>query len=177
MKVVVVAGFTGSGKTTLIKKLLKNDKSVTKTVIVNEKGDEQYEDGSVSLENTDIYYIPQGCICCTLTMEFKTLLEKILKNIPDTLYLELAGTCLVKDVVSILQDMHMLDGSNPDIITVVSAEECTYFSKYMGDFYTEQIISADKIMITYLEDISADEQSEVMELLKDMNRGAEIICT
>ncbi len=177
MEIVIVAGFGGSGKTRMIKKMLSHNKGRS-LVIVNDKGDEKYDTEVTDNSDIEICYIPQGCICCTLTIEFKAILDKIMNNLPDVLYLELAGTCLVQDVIRIMQEMNIVNGNNDNklrIITMVSAEDCMYFIQYMGSFYTEQIESANEIMVTHISECSENEMADIIDELQELNQEAEII--
>ncbi|MCR4891297.1 MAG: hypothetical protein K5989_03820 [Lachnospiraceae bacterium] len=190
MDIIMVAGFTGSGKTKRIKEMMANEarqadfaesghsggKPGKIMVLVNDKGDEQYEGDTGPGDNREIVYIPQGCICCTLTAEFTSLLERILKERPDKLFLELAATCYVQDVIKIMEDMKIIANSRLKVVTMVSAEDCLYFVKYLGDFYREQIESGHEIFVTHTEECKEDELMEISARLMELNPGARIIC-
>ncbi len=177
MEIIIVAGFGGSGKTRMIKKMLSHNKGRS-LVIVNDKGDEKYDTEYTDNSDVEICYIPQGCICCTLTIEFKAILDKIMNNLPDMLYLELAGTCLVQDVIRIMREMHIINddsAENMKIITMVSAEDCMYFIRYMGSFYTEQIEAATEIQVTHISECAESEMEDIMVELQELNKNADII--
>lgn len=159
MDIYVVAGFAGSGKTTLINKVLdKYDENTS--VIINDDGDAELEDRFG--KKLYVEYVLGGCICCTLIAKFREAVARIASEVkPDRIIIEASGLGKVSDVIKAIEKL-MDEGFDLEvrkIVTTVDAAEYSVFSMGLGDFYMDQIENADTVVLTHVDEL--EDQSEV----------------
>lgn len=177
-KVIIVSGFLGSGKTTLIKKYLESCKAEENIVVLeNEFGEVSIDSKVLSEDNLDVYEINNGCICCTLLNDFKVGVNTILEKYnPDKIIIEPSGVAKVSDIVNIVENQGGLEVAK--IATLVNAFTFEMNADNFGDFYRDQIKNADLIFLTRLDRLNRirkDGLKRVLQKLNDLNPKARVI--
>ncbi len=177
----VISGFLGAGKTTLIKKLLKEGLQNEKVVLIeNEFGEIGIDGGFLKEAGVQITEMNSGCICCTLVGDFGKALREVLESYaPDRVLIEPSGVGKLSDVVQAVQEIAaktegvQMGGS----VTVADVSKCKMYMKNFGEFYNNQIESAGTIVLSRTQKVSEDKVEECVGLLREHNAKASIITT
>ncbi len=178
-KIDIFSGFLGSGKTTLIKKLLEDAYSGEKIVLIeNEFGEIGIDGGFLAEAGIQINEMNSGCICCSLVGDFAEALQKVISEFaPDRILIEPSGVGKLSDVIKAVQgaDTHgaVLNG----FTTVVDAKKCKMHMKNFGEFFNDQVENAACIVLSHTQSISDEKIHECVELLKKHNSTAVIVTT
>ena len=179
-KIDVVSGFLGAGKTTLIKKLLKEALDGSKTVLIeNEFGEIGIDGGFLKDSGIEIREMNSGCICCSLVGDFgRSLNEVLTKYTPDRVIIEPSGVGKLSDVMKAVCDVAgeidvVLNGS----VTVVDAQKCKMYMKNFGEFFNNQIESAGTIVLSRTDVADADKVAQCVEMIREKNPKAAIVTT
>lgn len=174
MKIHIISGFTGAGKTTFLNRYIRTLEG-TKAVIVNDDGYVQLDKditGELGAEKS----LDLGCICCTLASDFKLAIRELAESVhPDNLLVEAAGIVNLSDVEKVCREVSIPDISIARRITLVEA--CSYeaYIDGMGYFYPDQIANADVILLTHLDDEGEEYNLDaVVEGVKAINNSARI---
>ena len=178
-KIDVFSGFLGAGKTTLIKKLLKEGYKGEKLVLIeNEFGEIGIDGGFMKDAGIEITEMNQGCICCSLVGDFSKALGQVLEQFsPDRILIEPSGVGKLSDVVKAV-----LDTGNPDIAlncctTVADAGKIKMYMKNFGEFYKNQIESAKTIVLSRSQKLSEEKLAEAVAMIRELNEHATIVTT
>ena len=179
-KIDIVSGFLGAGKTTLIKKLLKEALAGTKVVLIeNEFGEIGIDGGFLKESGIEIREMNAGCICCSLVGDFGTSLKEVMETYaPERILIEPSGVGKLSDVMRAINDasehtqMHLNSA-----VAVVDAAKCKVYLKNFGEFFDNQIAYAGTIILSRTDKISAEKIDECVELLRAINKDATIITT
>ncbi len=180
MEVILVSGFLGAGKTTLVSHLLKSrpEGSGKLAIIVNEVGEVGVDGTLLSGQNVDMVELTSGCICCTIQTDFLRAVEEIRSRVdPDFLVVEATGVAQPGDMFDILFHPPLSDfASLKSLVTVVDAD---FFKvrEVLGPFYENQIRFADLLILNKIDLVEAERLREVRALLGRMNPGARIFST
>ena len=179
-KVNIISGFLGAGKTTLIKKLLKEAFVNEQVVLIeNEFGEIGVDGGFMKEAGIEIKEMNSGCICCSLVGDFEASLKEVLETYhPDRVVIEPSGvgklSDIVKAVVKVSEDVHMhLDGA----LTVVDAKKVKMYQKNFGEFYNDQLEEAEVILLSHTQNMSDEKLQQAIELIREHNEGAKIVTT
>ena len=179
-KVDIISGFLGAGKTTLIKKLLKEAFKGEQVVLIENEFGEIGVDGSFLKEaGVEIREMNSGCICCSLVGDFgESLKEVIDKYHPDRIIIEPSGVGKLSDVVKAVKDLDIED----EIVlnsasTVVDSLKCKVYMKNFGEFFNNQVEHAGTIILSRTQAQSEEKMKTVMDLLRGKNENAHIITT
>ncbi len=179
-KVDIISGFLGAGKTTLIKKLLKEAFAEEQVVLIeNEFGEIGIDGGFLKEAGIEIREMNSGCICCSLVGDFGTSLKEVLATYhPDRIVIEPSGVGKLSDVIKAVKDLHI---ENEIILnsasTVVDALKCKVYMKNFGEFFDNQVEHAGTIILSRTQLQTEEKMAEVMELLRAKNEKAHIITT
>lgn len=180
MDVLIVTGFLGAGKTTLVKRLLYAEiKGIGKlAVIVNEVGKVGIDGTLLAGKNVDMIQLTSGCICCTIQTDFRRAVEEIHDRVgPDLLVVEATGVAQPSDILDVLF-YSPLSGFTAlkSLITVVDAD---FFKArdMLGTFYTNQIRFADTIILNKVDLVKPEVVKEVTGLILEMNPLLRILTT
>ncbi len=178
VKVDVISGFLGAGKTTLIKKLFSERMGKERIALIeNEFGEIGIDSSFLKESGVDIKEINSGCICCSLVGNFeKSLKEMIDTYSPDRIIIEPSGVGKLSDIVKAIDNT----GLNLEInilCTVVDGGKCKMYLKNFGEFYTDQVKSANVIVVSKADVISEEKVAAAVELVKQYNDKATFITT
>lgn len=180
-KIDIFSGFLGAGKTTLIKKLLKESLSGEKVVLIeNEFGEIGIDGGFLKEAGIEITEMNSGCICCSLVGDFGIALNKVLDQFhPDRILIEPSGVGKLSDVIKAVDkvaDAHE-DAEMGAFVTVVDAKKCKMYMKNFGEFFNDQIEYATTILLSRTQDISEEKLAEVCAMVTEHNSKARIVTT
>ena len=179
-KVDVISGFLGAGKTTLIKKLLKEALAGEQVALIeNEFGEIAVDGGFLQEAGVQIREMNSGCICCSLVGDFVTALKEVIETYhPDRIIIEPTGVGKLSDVTKAVADaVQNEEVELGNAITVVDAKKCRMYLKNFGEFFKNQVEHAGTILLSRTDDISEEKLSQCIELLKGVNPHALIITT
>ena len=177
-KIDIFSGFLGAGKTTLIRKLIKEAYAGQKIVLIeNEFGEIAIDGGFLKDAGVEITEMNSGCICCTLVGDFKAALEKVIEDYaPDRIIIEPSGVGKLSDVASAVSAV----AGKADIgakVTVVDANKCKMYIRNFGEFFKDQVKNADVIVLSRTGDISEQKLLAAAAMLQELNSGAVVITT
>ena len=171
-KIDIVSGFLGAGKTTLIKKLIKDALAGSRVVLIeNEFGEIGIDGGFLKEAGIEIREMNSGCICCSLVGDFGT-------SLPDRILIEPSGVGKLSDVMKAVQDA--AEGSDMALnsaVAVVDASKCKLYMKNFGEFFINQVECAGTIILTRTDKASDARIAECVEILREHNPKATIITT
>lgn len=179
-KIDIVSGFLGAGKTTLIKKLLKEALADTKVVLIeNEFGEIGVDSGFLKEAGIEIKEMNSGCICCSLVGDFGTSLKEVMKTYaPERILIEPSGVGKLSDVMKAVQDVTFEDEVELNsAVAVVDASKCKIYMKNFGEFFINQIEHAGTIILSRTGNIKEDKLNKCIELIREHNTKATIITT
>ena len=179
MKVDIISGFLGAGKTTLIKKLLDTLVKDEKVAIVeNEYGEVGIDGDLLKDRRIEVKEINSGCICCTIKGDFKQNILDIISNYrPDRIIIEPSGVANFSQVLESIKEAN-IEGLRINMkITMVDAQNVHMYMKNFGDFYRSQLVNANTVILTRVEKLSDKEITHVCNEIKTINNKAKIITT
>ena len=180
VKIDIISGFLGAGKTTLIKKLLKDGFQGEQVVLIeNEFGEIGIDGGFLKEAGIQIREMNSGCICCSLVGDFGTSLKEVVtKYNPDRILIEPSGVGKLSDVIKAVQGVQdEVDIKLNSYTTVVDAKKCKMYMKNFGEFFDNQIQYAGAIIMSRTDIASEKKVQESLELLRSLNKDAAIITT
>ena len=178
-KIDIFSGFLGAGKTTLIKKLIKEAYSGEKLVLIeNEFGEIGIDGGFLQDAGVEITEMNSGCICCSLVGDFGKALEKVLSDFaPDRILIEPSGVGKLSDVIRAVMNIESDEIELDGFTAVVDAGKCKMYMKNFGEFFNDQIEHAGTIVLSRSGDVSESKLETCLELLRQHNENAIIITT
>ena len=179
-KIDIISGFLGAGKTTLIKKLIKDALAGTRVVLIeNEFGEIGIDGGFLKEAGIEIREMNSGCICCSLVGDFGTSLREVMKQYaPERILIEPSGVGKLSEVMQAIQDA--AEGTDMELnsaVAVVDASKCKLYIKNFGEFFVNQIEYAGTIILTRTDKVSDAKIAECVEILREHNSKAAIITT
>ena len=173
----IFSGFLGAGKTTLIRKLIQEAYAGEKIVLIeNEFGDIAIDGGFLKDAGIEIKEMNSGCICCTLVGDFTKALKQVITDYsPDRILIEPSGVGKLSDVAAAVERG---DGATIGAkITVVDAGKAKMYARNFGEFFSDQVIHADLIVMSRTDSAGEKKVMEATALLKELNPGAGLITT
>ena len=179
-KIDVVSGFLGAGKTTLIKKLLKEALDGSKTVLIeNEFGEIGIDGGFLKEAGIEIKEMNSGCICCSLVGDFGTSLKEVISTYaPERILIEPSGVGKLSDVLKAVEDVAVdLDVQVNSAVAVVDASKCKMYIKNFGEFFINQIAYAGTIILSRTDKVGQDKINDCVRMIREHNDKATIITT
>ena len=178
-KIDVFSGFLGAGKTTLIKKLIKEAYAGEKLVLIeNEFGEIGIDGGFLKEAGVEITEMNSGCICCSLVGDFTEALGKVLAQFaPDRILIEPSGVGKLSDVIRAVEKVASDDVKLNSFTTIVDATKCRIYMKNFGEFYNDQIEHAGCIVLSRTDGMPQDKLSACVELIRARNATATVITT
>ena len=178
-KVDVFSGFLGAGKTTLIKKLIAEAYVGEKLVLIeNEFGEIGVDGGFMKDAGIEVTEMNSGCICCSLTGDFRAALHEVCERYaPDRILIEPSGVGKLSDIVTAVEQASDGELTINALCTVVDAGKCKMYMRNFGEFFNNQVESAGCIILSRTAGIKEEKLAECVALLREKNPGAVIITT
>ena len=179
-KIDIISGFLGAGKTTLIKKLLKDAFQGEQVVLIeNEFGEIGIDGGFLKEAGIEIREMNSGCICCSLVGDFGASLKEVVsKYHPDRILIEPSGVGKLSDVIKAVQGVQEETGLVLNsYTTVVDAKKCKMYMRNFGEFFNNQVEYAGAIIMSRTDIVDEAKAQAAMELLRGINSKAAIITT
>ncbi len=154
VKIDIFSGFLGAGKTTLIKKLIKEAYAGEKVVLIeNEFGEIGVDGGFLQDAGIEIKEMNSGCICCSLVGDFSKALKEVAEKFsPERIVIEPSGVGKLSDVIKAVQRANVPDGKLNAFCTVVDAKKCKMYFKNFGEFFLDQVENASCIVLSHTAD-------------------------
>ena len=180
VKIDIISGFLGAGKTTLIKKLLKDGFQGEQVVLIeNEFGEIGIDGGFLKEAGIQIREMNSGCICCSLVGDFGTSLKEVVtKYNPDRILIEPSGVGKLSDVIKAVQGVQdEVDIKLNSYTTVVDAKKCKMYMKNFGEFFNNQVESAGTIVLSRTQNVPEKKVNDTVAMLREHNKDAAIITT
>ncbi len=179
-KIDIVSGFLGAGKTTLIKKLLKEALAESKVVLIeNEFGEIGIDGGFLKEAGIEIKEMNSGCICCSLVGDFGASMREVLDTYaPERILIEPSGVGKLSDVMKAVQDaMADRDVELNSAVAVVDACKCRMYIKNFGEFFINQIEHAGTVILSRTDKLSEEKLTACVEMIREHNARAVIMTT
>ena len=179
-KIDIISGFLGAGKTTFIKKMLKEAFSGEQVVLIeNEFGEIGIDGGFLKESGIEIREMNSGCICCSLVGDFgKSLKEVVDTYHPDRILIEPSGVGKLSDVIKAVQDVQdEIDAQLNSFTTVVDVTKCKIYKKNFGEFFSNQIEYAGAVILSRTDKAKSEKIREAVALLRELNDKAPVITT
>ena len=180
VKIDIISGFLGAGKTTLIKKLLKEAFEGEQVVLIeNEFGEIGIDGGFLKDAGIEIREMNSGCICCSLVGDFGASLKEVVEKYhPDRILIEPSGVGKLSDVIKAVQGVEEdVDIQLNSYTTVVDAKKCKMYMRNFGEFFDNQVQYAGANIMSPTDIVDEKKAMESMELLRSINEKAAIITT
>ena len=159
-KIDIFSGFLGAGKTTLIKKLLKEALSGEKVVLIeNEFGEIGIDGGFMKEAGIEVTEMNSGCICCSLVGDFGKALRKVIDQYhPDRILIEPSGVGKLSDVIRAVEGVEkdIPEAEMGSFVTVADAGKCRMYVKNFGEFFLNQIEYAGTILLSRTQGMSQE---------------------
>ena len=178
-KIDIFSGFLGAGKTTLIKKLIKEAYAGEKVVLIeNEFGEIGIDGGFLADAGIEITEMNSGCICCSLVGDFSKALVKVLEEYtPDRIIIEPSGVGKLSDVIRAARTAEEHGAVLNCFTTVADVNKCKMYMKNFGEFYNDQIANASAIVLSHTQTARDEKIAECVSLLRQHNESAVIVTT
>ena len=178
-KIDIFSGFLGAGKTTLIKKLLKEAYAGEKLVLIeNEFGEIGIDGGFMQDAGIEVTEMNSGCICCSLVGDFGKALRKVLDEYhPDRILIEPSGVGKLSDIIRAVQGVASEDVVLNGFTTVADVKKCKMYMKNFGEFFNDQIENAGCIVLSHTQSVSEEKIADTVALLRAHNETATIVTT
>ena len=176
-KIDIFSGFLGAGKTTLIRKLIAEGYQNEKLVLIeNEFGEIAVDGAFLQDAGVQITEMNSGCICCTLVGDFTKALAQVMNDYaPDRILIEPSGVGKLSDVAHAVERVEGAEIGTK--VTVVDAGKCKMYARNFGEFFNDQVASADLIVLSRTDSAADAKTAAAVELLKGINAGARLITT
>ena len=179
-KIDIISGFLGAGKTTLIKKLIEQAFKGEKLVLIeNEFGEIGIDGGFLKDAGVEITEMNSGCICCSLVGDFGTALKQVITDYaPDRIIIEPSGVGKLSDVIKAVKDVSAnLDVELDSYTTVADVSKVKIYMKNFGEFFNNQIESANTIVLSRTQTASQDKIEKAVAMIREKNEHATIVTT
>ena len=179
-KIDIISGFLGAGKTTLIKKLLQEALNGQKVVLIeNEFGEIGIDGGFLKDAGIQITEMNSGCICCSLVGDFGAALKKVVEQYhPDRIIIEPSGVGKLSDVIAAVMNVAgEIDLDLNSFVTVADATKCKMYMKNFGEFYNNQVESANTIILSRTQGMKEEKLAQAVSMIQEKNAKAKIITT
>lgn len=179
-KIDIISGFLGAGKTTFIKRLLKEAISGEKVVLIeNEFGEIGIDGGFLKDAGIEIREMNSGCICCSLVGDFgKSLAEVLTKYTPDRVIIEPSGVGKLSDVMKAVRDVASeIEVELNSAVTVADASKVRMYMKNFGEFFNNQIENAGTIVLSRTDITDSKKVQTAVEMIRQHNQDAAIVTT
>ena len=178
LKIDIVSGFLGAGKTTFIKRLLETKLKEEKVVLIeNEYGEVSVDSDILDESGIEIKELSQGCICCSLVGDFAKSLNEVIENYnPDRILIEPSGVGKLSDIVKAVKDAGLAQYIN-SLVCMVDAKKAKMYDRNFGEFFVDQIKNAHTVILSRM-DISKEEiATSALEIIRKHNPTCVVVTT
>lgn len=177
IKLDIISGFLGSGKTTLIKKILDFYKHEKVVVIENEFGEIGIDASIIKKDGLDIIELQNGCICCSMKLNFKDTILKVVKEFnPDRIIIEPTGIAMLSEILSMINNDEIKSNfSINSLVTVVDAINYFDYRDNFGEFFEDQILNSKTLLLSKNQFLEDENRDSVVKSLKSLNENVYII--
>ncbi len=178
-KIDIYSGFLGAGKTTLIKKMIQEAYKGEKLVLIeNEFGEIGIDGGFLKEAGIEITEMNSGCICCSLVGDFGKALNQVLDQYnPDRIIIEPSGVGKLSDVIAAVKRVLRPGVELGSAVAVADATKCRMYMKNFGEFYNNQIETAQTIFLSRIDMVSEEKLHQAVEMIRTRNDHATIVTT
>ena len=178
MKIDIISGFLGAGKTTFIKRLLQANLKNEKVVLIeNEFGEVSVDSSFLADSKIDIKELSQGCICCSLFGDFsKSLNEVVEKFHPDRILIEPSGVGKLSDIIQAVADANLEHNLNA-LVCMVDVSKAKMYSKNFGEFFLDQIKAAHTVILSRTDVAKEEKITEALDIIREQNENAVLVTT
>lgn len=179
VKIDVISGFLGAGKTTLIRKMFESAKIKNEKVVLieNEFGEIGIDGSFLKDSGIEIKEINSGCICCSLVGDFASSMKEVIAKFdPTRIIIEPSGVGKLSDIVNAIVNVDA-DLKVNILTTVVDGGKVKMYIKNFGEFFVNQVENANTIVVSKVDKISEEKLQESVELIRQVNPNANIITT
>ena len=179
-KIDIISGFLGAGKTTLIKKLLKEALGQEKVVLIeNEFGEIGIDGGFLKEAGIQVTEMNSGCICCSLVGDFGTALREVVSQYaPDRIIIEPSGVGKLSDVIKAVQkETENCSLTLNSFVTVADAKKCKMYMKNFGEFYNNQVEYSGTVILSRTAQMPEEKLGQAVELIREHNQKEAVIKT
>ena len=178
-KIDIYSGFLGAGKTTLIKKMIKETYHGQKLVLIeNEFGEIGIDGGFLQEAGIQITEMNSGCICCSLVGDFGRALHKVIDEYhPDRILIEPSGVGKLSDVIGAVRKVTSDDVQLGNFVTVADATKCKMYMKNFGEFYNNQIETANTIILSRTDGMKEEKLDQCVAMIREHNKDAVVVTT
>ena len=178
LKIDIISGFLGAGKTTFIKRLLdthlKNEKVV---LIENEYGEVSVDTDILNDAKIEIKELSQGCICCSLVGDFSKSLNEVIKQMkPDRILIEPSGVGKLSDIIKAVKSAGLEDNIN-SLVCMVDAKKAKMYDKNFGEFFVDQIANAQTVILSRTDISKEDTVQTALEIVRKHNEKCVVVTT
>ena len=177
MKILLVSGFLGAGKTTFIKELAKNI-NLEFVVLENEYADIGVDKDFLDEKNLNVWEMSEGCICCSMKGDFKSSIKRIYSEInPEYLVVEPTGVGMLS---SIIENIREINNNDIEILSPITLIDITSFNEYLetfNNFFIDNLKNTGKVILTKLENSSHFEIENIKNEILKINNNLEILTT
>lgn len=178
LKIDIISGFLGAGKTTFIERLLKTDLKNEKVVLIeNEYGEVSVDTDILKDTKIEIRELAQGCICCSLVGDFSKSLQTIIDTYnPDRILIEPSGVGKLSDIIKAVASTGLQENVN-SLVCLVDAKKAKMYERNFGEFFVDQIEAAHTVILSRT-DVAKDEViASAVEIVRKHNDKAVIVTT
>ena len=178
LKIDIISGFLGAGKTTFIKRLLETKLKDEKVVLIeNEYGDVSVDTDLLGDSKIEIKELSQGCICCSLVGDFSKSLKEVIKQInPDRIIIEPSGVGKLSDIIKAVKSAGLDDSIN-SLVCMVDAKKAKIYDKNFGEFFVDQIENAQTVILSRTDISKEDTVKVALEVIRKHNDKAVVVTT
>ncbi len=178
LKIDVISGFLGAGKTTFIKRLLNTSlKNENVVLIENEYGEVSVDSDILTDSKIEIKELSQGCICCSLVGDFsKSLKEIIEKYNPDRILIEPSGVGKLSDVVKAIDSVGLRNHIN-SLVCLVDAKKAKMYDKNFGEFFIDQIENAQTVILSRMDIVKEENAQIALDIIRKHNKNCVVVTT
>ena len=177
MKILLVSGFLGAGKTTFIKEMAKNI-NLEFVVLENEYADIGVDGDFLDEKNLNVWEMSEGCICCSMKGDFKSSIKRIYSEInPEYLIIEPTGVGMLS---SIIENIREINNNDIEILSPLTLIDITSFNEYLetfNNFFIDNLKNTGKVLLTKLENFNHFEIENIKNKILEINNNLEIIAT
>ena len=175
MKILLVSGFLGAGKTTFIKEMAKNI-NLEFVVLENEYADIGIDGDFLDEKNLNVWEMSEGCICCSMKGDFKSSIKRIYSEInPEYLIIEPTGVGMLS---SIVENIREIDNNDIEILNPLTLIDVTSFNEYLetfNNFFIDNLKNTGKVILTKLENYNPFDIENIKDEILKINSDLEII--